>query len=154
MAKPTLHKFKSAVEKLAFEQFLENHAAHILQVAGLNNYILRHLQWYATLGKNVEMSVEVDLRYLDITINYSEDACAIDWNKPDYEDLLRVLCHEITHIITTEFIESVYIENDPKFVEHQEERLTEHVSRWLYAAYVAFMGDNDIDLKTGIPNEK
>lgn len=146
-------KFPNVAERVAFEQFVRNHATFILQCGGLNHYILRTLTGKPNIP-GAEMTIDTDTKYLEINICYSEMDVARDWQDKDYFDLLRVLCHECTHIVTTEFVNALHIDNKANTISHHDERMTEHTSRWLLAAYVAFMESNHIDLKTGTINEK
>lgn len=129
-------KFKSDTQRKEFEAWLKEQATAILLCANLSHYLLRAINSVPSMP-SAEMAIETDTKYLEVTLTYSEDHCSADWYAKELDDTLMVLCHEIAHIPTTEFINGLHIDNNAKTITYHDERLTEHVSRWLHKAYLA-----------------
>lgn len=145
MSKERKEKFKKG-EQEKFESFLKNHFHHILHCGNLNHYKIRDIQVH---DFKHAMAVDVEPRYLEIRVDYSEDYAVRHLRDEAWEELLTTFCHEISHIVHVETEDALNIENSFKTRENVFERLTEHVSRWLYANYVQYMKDYGIDIKTG-----
>lgn len=142
------NKFVNAAERVIVQTFLTRHMELILQCGSLSHYFLESVNAGEEMGETA-MEVEIMVKYLGFNLNYNEEYVAELWHKKDYARLLRVMCHECAHLATIEFVHSVHIESKDSTVSLHEERLTEHVSRWLLAAYTSFIEDNSIDLKSG-----
>lgn len=154
MAAEKLNKFKSAAAKTAFETFLRNHVDNILTVAALKHYQLRPLTRYEKLSGYTAMQITPNTRYLDFHLEYSEDYAATQWRTKDFPELLHTLCHELAHIPMWEVEKGLNIENKQKTIDDHIERVVEHTSRWLYDSYMRFVDALNIDLETGLKEDK
>lgn len=78
------------------------------------------------------MDIEVDDDYLRATIQYGSEIRNL-YKQGNYEEVLKTLAHELTHVLISEMADKGEPEKENKL----EERVTEHVSRLLYRLYVS-----------------
>lgn len=140
------------LETAQFDRFVRNHIGHILACASLTHYYMRTLE---PKKMSEGFTITPSPTYLEFGLNYSEDYVSTELHKGEYDDLLRTLCHEVTHIISAE------IEVIPKMRKMSDvfdpmfERFTEHASRWLYELYTkVYMPEHGIEPNTGIAKKK
>lgn len=150
MAKPKRNKFNSKKDRTEFNNFVWGHVGKILHCGNLGHFEMRTLQSVPGEvnkdGSQVAMHIEVNHKYMQFTLTYHDHYAARAWEEQDYEELLKTLCHEMAHILTTEPQERLKMTGQ---VSYHFERLTESVSRWLYELYRKYMNDFAIDIKTG-----
>lgn len=151
MAKKILkrNKFNSRKDRDEFNSFVWAHVGKILSCGNLGHFEMRTLQSVpgeVSEGGQVAMHIEVDHKYMFFTLTYHDHYAAKAWEEKDYEELLKTLCHEMAHILTTEPMENLKMTGK---VSYHFERLTESVSRWLYTIYRDYMEDFAVDIKTG-----
>lgn len=145
--KPT----KTEIESL--DDFITMHLRNILWCGNLSNFELRIL--YAiekpkTKKKITSMEIEVDHTYLEFDLGYNEEQILRYWQGKRYTKIIKILCHELTHIITNEADDMLKFKSNRKEIEYYFERMTEHTSRWLFRIYEDFMENRKVDIKTGL----
>lgn len=145
-------KFATQDEKARFESFAKNHISHILKCGDLNHYWLRDFR----AGRmSHAMEVKPDVVYLDVEIIYDEDYAVTQFRNKDWDELLRTLCHEISHILAAEIEILPTLKKMSKVLDPIYERFTEHASRWLYRLYTTqYMPEHGIEIATGIAKKK
>lgn len=140
-------------ERREFNNFMWGHVQKILNCANLAHFEMRTLQSVAPVkrvdGGEVAMHIEVNHKYMQFVLTYHDNYSSRVWKDGDYEELVKTLCHEITHIATTEAVDQLKLNYNSKAVSYYFERLTEFTSRWLYDNYKRYMKDFNIDIKTG-----
>ena len=148
--KPT-KKTKTEEDKLA--DFLVTHTRNILWCGNLSKFDLRKLY---EIGKSKakkrmpNMEIAVDHTYLEFDLGYDKELMTSHWKDKKYSVILQILCHELTHILTTEADIMLKFKSSTKDRDYYFERLTEHTSRWLFRIYEDFMENRKIDIKTGL----
>lgn len=142
--------FKTLKAQTEFNQFLRNHLGHILNCGDLSHFYMRELRAARQQRDNYAMEIQVDHKYLEFTLTYDEHWAVTHWETENYEELLRTICHEATHIITLEPGNKLTIKGDH---DYYFERMTEHVSRWLYYKYLHYAKAWGISEKTGIASK-
>lgn len=85
--------------------------------------------------KNIYFSISPDMKYLRATI-YIYPIAVRDFVDKNFKDFDHNLCHEFSHIFTSEFADMAY----SRFVGEEElveanERLTERMGRLVYKIY-------------------
>lgn len=145
--KPT----KKETEQL--DDFIVKHIRNIRWCGCLSSFELRTL--YAIENpknkkKTTSMEIAVDHTYLEFDLGYNEKEILEFWRDKRYIKILQILCHELTHIVTSEADEMLKIKSTTKEREFYFERVTEHTSRWLYRIYEIFIENRKVDIKTGL----
>lgn len=125
--------------------FIKNHISKVQYVANMNDFIVYVEN--TKMPKSHLMRIHVDYEYLTATIEYGETVIQY-WKDRRYEDIIKAICHEIAHIITSEPFDRLDIKykGENKFY---QERLTERVGRIIMSSYICFCNENNIDIKTG-----
>lgn len=148
-------KQKSAPSKFAgqdaFEELVKNHVAHILCCGNLSHYYLRTLDSHKMSSS---FTIIPDAQYLEFRLKYSINYAKDEIESGDYDDLIRTLCHEVTHIPIGEIDIIPKLRKMNEVIDPLFERMTEHTSRWLYCLYLQYMKKNGIDIKTGVAKKK
>ena len=144
------HRFRNKKEEEAFDDFLRSHIDKILTCGDLSHFYMRKFSSQAHSKKDLAMWVSVDHKYLEFDLTYIEHYAACEWHRKNYSELVRTLCHEVTHILTLEPEHRLNIKGEK---EYYFERLTEHTSRWLYENYKGYMKTFGIDIATGQSKE-
>lgn len=156
-----MSKFKSKKIQVQFESFLENHLAHVLDCAQLAHFMVRARKRFCADESETApaaMTIEVDHKYLQLVISYESNYAARMWEEKDHEELIRTICHEVAHLVTTEAESKLVFISNSKEKSYYFERMTEHTSRWLYGYYDRYwMKSRKIKIETGVskyPNER
>lgn len=78
------------------------------------------------------MEIQIDLEYLQADIFYWKNVEML-WRKNQRDDILKLLAHEITHVL----LEELALESKNQSKRHRKalERATEHTSRLLCRLY-------------------
>ena len=77
------------------------------------------------------MDINIDYEYLDAVIRYDGDVEVL-WKTGQKEAILKVLCHELTHILTGMATDGITLTRQQT---KQDEQANEHISRLLYRLY-------------------
>lgn len=138
--------------------FFREHIGTMMFVARLGNYNIEFS--YGTPEDTTEfrgtrsasMTMDLDAEYLVGRLHINRDVIDPAFKKKEYSYLLKLLSHELAHILTGEFADKLKIKytGDGKYY---QERLTEHVGRFIYKLYVVNMKDNNIDISNGKPKK-
>lgn len=138
-----------------FIKFLQNHLSNLIDVAKVSNFdvdiIPAELDNKDFKGPSPsKMTSVTDYEYLYCTIRYNKHLLSKSFKNKCYQYIIGLLCHEVTHIITGEAfdINKIKYSGDGKYY---QERLTEHVSRFIYKIYIEnYMTIHHINIKTGL----
>lgn len=103
--------------------FLENALRDMLAVFMLSNYFIE-ISFDSKLKPLMEM--DVDHKYLQGDITYGEEIVEMFFTKPD--KVYDTLCHEVTHILTSQLVDEIK-GLPPKKAVDLEERVNEHISK-------------------------
>lgn len=144
-------------EEELFDDFIRNHCTRIQQAAYLTHYEMSRFYSSEDLkhnGRETAMQIDVDHQYLAFDLGYGVEWAKHVWGKKDYDSIISTLCHEVTHIPTTEVEEKLHSKAIKKDKEFYYEKLTEHTSRWLYESYLRYIEIQGIDIKTGLIKKK
>lgn len=134
--------------------FIENHVWHILHCANLSHFMVQ-FAFGTSAGspdfrgaKPAHMTMDTDHTYLTASLLVKEDWFFAAWRNKEYEPIISYLCHEISHILTSELPDKMKVKysGDGKYY---QERVTEHVGRYIFRLYGRFRELHKIDLKTG-----
>ena len=142
----TKKKSQKKNKKLTLRQFITNHCFNIRNCGYLSNFKFDTL---STINKGADMQITVDHTYLCFHLEYNKPKMTKAYKDGDYEYIVQTLCHEMAHLVTTEFRDNLNIESKPKTVTYYLERVTELTSRWLYNSYKRYMDERKINIKTG-----
>ncbi|MEK0325120.1 MAG: hypothetical protein QQN63_05385 [Nitrosopumilus sp.] len=149
----------SKKERKEAMEFVENHVWHILKCANLSHFMVQFAFGTAEGNKEFKgtkpahMTMETDHEYLLGSLMIKEDWFFLMWRAKDYNSLLAFLCHEISHILTSELPDKMKVKYSGEGRYYQE-RLTEHVGRFVYRLYSRFMDVHNVNFKTGEINAK
>lgn len=146
-------------EKVAVRSFLQEHISNLLLVARLNHYEVEYRFDSPDSNKEFKgskpasMTMDLDCEYLVSRLSISEDNFIVFWRSGDYYYLISMLCHEIAHILTGEFADRLKIKysGDGKYY---QEKLTEHIGRFIHRLYVTYMDKYNISIKDGKEKRK
>ena len=114
--------------------FLNKHSKEMLFV-----FCLSHFEVTFKRRKNLDCLAEIDtdLEYLSATIFYGNRLEKL-YRSGAYEEVLKTLAHEITHILLENLSETPG--SNSKSHKVACEQATEHVSRLLYRLYIVEKG--------------
>ena len=133
----------------SLENFLINHITNIRHILRLCHYVISIKE---TSNTKIGADIKVDMIYLTAEIGITPNLKSL-YEQKCYEDIIQMLCHELTHIITEELFDYanklIKDKKDRKELLNKTERITQHTSKWGYRLYQEFLKDNKIDLKTG-----
>lgn len=145
-----LTKFKSDVHKQAFTSWVLTHAKNILRAGDISQYQVTSLRWLVEPTDNA-MEVVLDHKYFTIELRAAKSWAVDHWYKKEYYELLKVLCHEMAHVVTDEANDRLIFISNSKERSYYFERMTETTGRWLYKYYLRYMEDTP---KTNIATGK
>lgn len=145
MKKPKRLEFKKG-EQLEFNTFLRNHFVNVQRCGDLTHFVMREMRCAKNVRRDYAMTIKVDYTYMEYELTYDEQWAIQHYQAKNYEEMLRTICHEATHMLTLEPVSNLKIKGES---DYYFERLTEQASRWLYAKYLYYMKENGIDVKTG-----
>ena len=140
-------------------EFVENHVWNILGCANLSHFMVQFAFGTAEGNRDfrgikpAHMTMDTDHEYLLASLVIKEDWFFAEWRAGNYEALLSFMCHEISHILTSELPDKMKVKYAGEGRYYQE-RLTEHVGRFIYRLYKRFRDLHGISSKTGEINAK
>lgn len=93
---------------------------------------LQHFDIYiGRMTPNAQMDILVDYEYMDAEIRIGKEVYTL-WKNKDKEAIIRILSHEITHILSGLATDGIKLS---KQASKQDEQATELISRLLYRLY-------------------
>jgi len=105
--------------------YLEHHCRVMLATFCLTHY---SVQFYRQkLDSDTAMEIEIETEYLRAEISYGYLVECM-WRQGKKKQILQVLCHELTHVLTEILWTS-------KSTQRNNEYVTEHFGRLLYKLY-------------------
>lgn len=128
--------------------FIYKHIHNILNCGYMSHFVIEKIYAINSATKHDDYSMQITTEddYLRATLGINLEYITPMWLKKDYDSLIDIICHEVTHIITGEGYRILEIQDKN---DYYQERVTEHTSRWLQRLYRIYMDSWNIKLSTG-----
>jgi len=128
--KKFLNKIKPTDKKL--HEYIEEQTRAVMISASLQDFNL--LIKEVNMDGQCIMTMNVDYEYLRAYLEYDKKKLSPILKAGNQDEILRYICHEVAHIITSELVDTVGL-SYKGHVKFYLERQTERVGRIIYSNY-------------------